>query len=145
LILSNVCIFIASASQLCSDWTTSVATCSPVRNAFAIRAVAIHAGLSSHCIGKAAKTDGERAISQRDVIGHAQAAPRPCGAQSNFIPGIDFEWQAELQSSMATWSRSFARPLACCTCFDVHQFFRASPVAVMRSSGWFFALSLRKS
>jgi hypothetical protein len=73
-----------------------------VRAAFAVGAVAIRAGLSSHCIGEAAKTDGERAILQRDVIGHSQAAPRPCGAQSIFIPGIDFQWQAELRSGIAT-------------------------------------------
>jgi len=74
-----------------------------------------------------------------------RAGLRPCGAQSNFITGIDFEWQAELRSSAATWSRGFARPLACCTCFDVHQCFRASPLGVVRSSAWYFAQSMRKS
>jgi hypothetical protein len=107
-----------------------------VRAAFGIGAEAIHAGLSSHCIGKAAKADGERAILQRDVIGHAQPAPRPSGAQGILIPGIDFQWQAELRFSIATWSWRFARSLACCTRFDVHPNFRASPVGVMRSSGW---------
>jgi len=109
-----------------------------------IGVVAIHARLSSHCIGKAAKTDGERAILQRDVIGYAKAAPLPCGAQSIFILGIDFQWQAELRSSIATWSRGFARSVAWCTCFDVHPTFRASQVGVMHSSGWCFALLLWK-
>jgi hypothetical protein len=108
----------------------------PVRAASEIGAVAIHAGVSLHRIGKAAKADGERAILQRDVIGHAQAAPRPSGAQGILVPGIDFEWQAELRFSIATLSRRFAISLACCTRFDVHPTFRVLPVGVMRSSGW---------
>jgi hypothetical protein len=117
-----------------------------VRAAFAVGAMAmcICAGLSLHGIGKAAKTDGERAVLQRDVIGHPQAAPRPCGAQSIFIPGIVFQWQAELRSSIVSWPQRFTGSVACCTCSDIHPTFRASPVRGMRSSRPCSALLLWK-
>jgi hypothetical protein len=88
--------FIAPVSQLGNDWTTRLLSARPVRAAFAIGAVALHVRLYWHCIGMAAKTDAERAILQCDLIGHAQAAPRPCRAQRLFIPEIDFQRQTEL-------------------------------------------------